>query len=148
MTTMTSTKTMTDARRPIHIVVMIGASTALYAMSMAGVTAIQSSADRDLIRGRSPAEDAAARLRGGNDRLEMTLTRAADAYADAAARYDALAPQLDGMERSLDTLAGRVEAVGGAARSLPQTVTLPNVPRSAPAVSRPRTSATTGASGG
>ena len=127
---------------------MVGASTALYAISMAGVTAIQSSADRDLMRRGSPAEDAAARLVDGNDRLETTLGRAADAYADAAARYDALAPQLDGMERSLDTLAGRVEAVGGAARALPQSVSLPKVTRSAPAASRPKTSATTGASGG
>jgi hypothetical protein len=139
---------MTDARRPIHIVVMVGASAALYAVSMAGVTAIQSSADRDLIRRSTPAEDAATRLVDGNDRLETTLSRAADAYADAAARYDALAPRLDGMERSLDTLAGHVQAVGGAARSLPQTVNLPKMPRSAPAASRPKTSATTGASGG
>ena len=29
---------MTDTRRPIHLAVMVGASTALYAMSMAGVT--------------------------------------------------------------------------------------------------------------
>ena len=60
----------------------VGASTALYAISMAGVTAIQSSADRDLIHRGSPAEDAAARLGQGNDRLETTLTHAADVYTE------------------------------------------------------------------
>lgn len=139
---------MTDPRRPIHLAVMVGASTALYAISMAGVTAIQSNADRDLMLHRLPAEDAAARQGAGNDQLETSLSRAADAYREAAGRYDALTPRLNGTERSLDALAGRVEAVGGAARSIPQTVSLPKVPRSAPAASRPKTSATTGASGG
>ena len=138
---------MTDTRRPIHLVVMVGASTALYAISVAGVTALQSASDRDLIRRQSPAEDAAARWRLGNDHLETTLGRASDAYAGAADRYRALAPGIDGMETSLDSLAGRIQAVGGAAKALPDRVSLPKMPRTAPAATRPRTTATTGASG-
>jgi hypothetical protein len=139
---------MTDARRPIHLAVMVGASTALYAISLAGVTAIQSDADRALMLRQSPAENATARVGKGNDRLEATLGHAADAYTEAAARYDALAPRLDDMETSLEKLAGRVEAVSGAARALPARVSLPSVHRSAPAATRPRTAARTGASGG
>lgn len=139
---------MTDARRPIHLAVMVGASTALYAISLAGVTAIQSNADRALIVRQSPAEDATARVGRGNDRLERTLTHAADAYSEAAERYDALAPRLEDMETSLELLAGRVKTVSGAARALPGKVSLPTVHRSAPAATRPRTTAKTGASGG
>jgi hypothetical protein len=139
---------MTDVRRPLHLVVMVGASTALYAISLAGVTAIQSNADRALIVRQSPAENATTRVGKVNDRLETSLARAADAYTDAAARYDALAPRLESMETSLEQLAGRVQAVSGAARALPGRVSLPTVHRSAPAaLARPRTSANTGASG-
>jgi hypothetical protein len=128
---------------------MVGASTALYAISLAGVTAIQSNADRALIVRQSPAENATTRVGEGNDRLEASLSHAANAYTEAARQYDTLAPQLADMETSLEKLAGRVEAVSGAARALPGRVSLPTVHRSAPAAAaRPATRASTGASGG
>ena len=37
---------MTESPPPLHLAVLFGASTALYAISMAGVAAIQSSDDR------------------------------------------------------------------------------------------------------
>jgi len=141
---------MTDARRPLHLAVMIGASTALYAASMAGVTAIQSNTDRTLILRQTPAEEAVARLREGHDRLEAQISQAADAYSQAAGGYDALTPQLGGMEDSLQRLAGRVQTVSGAARALPGRISLPPVSRTVVrTVTRykPTTTATTGASG-
>jgi len=141
---------MTDARRPLHLAVMIGASTALYAASMAGVTAIQSNNDRTLIERQTPAEDAAARLRAGHDRLEAQIQQVADAYTQAAGGYDALTPQLGDMEDSLDRLAGRVQTVSGAAQALPGRISLPTVSRSVTrtvTTSRPKTSSSTGASG-
>ena len=141
---------MTDARRPLHLAVMIGASTALYAVSMAGVTAIQSNTDRTLIKRQAPTEEAATRLRLGHDRLEAAVSRAADAYGAAAGSYDALTPQLVDMERLLEGLAGRVQTVSGAARALPERASLPAVNRSVvrAATSKPKTAAKTGASGG
>lgn len=141
---------MTDARRPLHLAVMVGASTALYAVSMAGVTAIQSNDDRILMLRQSPAQAAVARLRDGHDRLEAEIDRATDAYGRAAGGYDALEPRLSEMEVSLDQLTGRVKTVSGAARALPARVSMPAVSRTVRTItsSRPKTSASTGASGG
>jgi len=145
---------MTDARRPLHLAVMIGASTAVYAASLAAVTAFQSSDDRALMQRQAPAEDAVTRLRGGHDRLERSIGQAADAYGRAAGNYDALTPQLVDTESSLTDLAGRVATITGAARSLPSKISLPPISRtvvrtsSTGATSRPKTSASTGASGG
>jgi len=128
---------------------MVGASTALYAVSMAGVTAIQSNSDRTLILRQSPAEAAVARLRDGHDRLEAAIDRATDDYGRAAGGYDALSPQLTQMETSLGLLSGRVEKVSGAARAVPGRVSMPAVSRSVSGTttSRPKTTASTGASG-
>jgi hypothetical protein len=129
---------------------MVGASTALYAASMAGVTAIQSSDDRALMLRQTPAEAAVARLRDGHDRLEAAIDLATDEYGRAAGGYDALEPRLAEMEVSLDQLAGRVKTVSGAARALPGRVSMPAVSRTVRTItsSRPKTSASTGASGG
>ena len=61
---------MTDPRRPLHLAVMLGASAALYAGSMAGVALLQSDADRALTQRQAPAKDAVARLQDGHDRLD------------------------------------------------------------------------------
>ena len=147
---MTVANTMTETRRPLHLAVLIGASTAIYAVSMAGVTALQASDDRGLIERQSPAEAAAARLRDGHDRLESTIDGISDAYDRAAGGYDLLTPKLTETETSLSELADRVGSITGAARALPGQVTLPPVTRTVvrtQVVSRPATRATTGASG-
>lgn len=139
---------MTD-RRPLHLAVMIGASTAVYAASLAAVTAFQSSDDRALMQRQAPAEDAVTRLSTGHDRLEASIGQAADAYDRAGRGYDALTPQLLGTEDSLTQLAARVQTISGAARALPAAISLPPISRTVirTTTSRPRTSASTGASG-
>jgi len=129
--------------------VMLGASTALYAGTMAGVALLQSDADRALSQRQAPAQDAVSRLQDGHDRLDAAIGKAADAYARAASRYDALAPTLTDTEASLSDLASRVEIISGAARALPARISLPPITRVVRATgTRPKTSATTGASGG
>ena len=123
---------MTDARRPLHLAVMIGASTAVYAASLAAVAAFQSADDRALTERQAPAADAVARLHAGHDRLEATIGQVSDAYDQAAGGYDALAPRLQAAEDALDALAGRVTAVGGAAQALPGHVSLPPISRTVP----------------
>jgi hypothetical protein len=141
---------MTDTRRPLHLAVMLGASTALYAGSMAGVALLQSDADRALTERQAPAEDAVARLHDGHDRLDAAIGETADAYARAASRYEALTPTLTDTEASLSDLASRVETISGAARALPARISLPPVTRTVVRTTsaRPKTSASTGASGG
>jgi hypothetical protein len=141
---------MTDTRRPLHLAVMLGATTALYAGSVAGVAYLQSNADQALTERQAPAQDAVARLHDGHDRLEAAIGQAADAYGQAASQYDALAPKLTDTEAALSDLAVRVQTIGGAARALPAGISLPPVRRTAIGTtsSRPKTSASTGASGG
>ena len=141
---------MTDARRPLHLAVMIGASTAVYAASLAAVAAFQSADDRALTERQAPAADAVARLHAGHDRLEATIGQVSDAYDQAAGGYDALAPRLQAAEDALDALAGRVTAVGGAAQALPGHVSLPPISRTVVRTTsaKPKTSGSTGASGG
>ncbi len=141
---------MTDVRRPLHLVVLVGASTAVYAATLAAVTAFQSYDDRTLTERQAPAADAVTRLSVGHDRLDATIGRAADAYDQAAGRYDALAPRLQEAETALDQLAGRVQAIGGAALALPGHVTMPPISRTVirTTSAKPKTSGSTGASGG
>lgn len=139
---------MTDARRPIHLVVLLGATAGIYAVSLAGVTALQSAADRALIDDGAPLDATTSSLSAGHDAFENDLARAARAYGDAAAGYDRLAPRLDELEISLDTLAGTVAKVSGAAKALPARVALPTVTRTVTTRTAPATHATTGASGG
>lgn len=141
---------MTDARRPLHLAVMFGASTALYAISMAGVASIQSKDDHALAARQAPAEKAATRLQEGHDALEARLAAAAAAYARAAAGYDAMASTLETTEAALGEYAGRVGVVSGASKALPNQVSLPKVSSKVvvKTTSRPKTSASTGASGG
>jgi hypothetical protein len=141
---------MTEPRRPLHLAVLFGASATLYALSMAGVAVIQSGADRVLVARQAPADDAADRLRAAHDALDARLARLAAAYARAANGYDSLSTSLGETESSLDDYAVRVEAVSGAAQSLPARVQLPPVSTKVVirATTRPGTSASTGASGG
>jgi hypothetical protein len=138
---------MTDARRPTHLAVLLGASAGIYAVSLAGVTAMQSGADQALIEDRAPVGEATTSLSEGHDALEVDLDRATRAYGDAAAGYDRLGPRLDDVESSLDTLAGTVSKVSGAAQALPGHVALPKVTRTVSTRAAPATHATTGASG-
>ena len=140
---------MTDARRPLHLAIMLGASTALYAGSLACVALLQSDADRALTERQAPAKDAVARIHVGHDRLDAAIGKAADAYARAASRYEALTPALTDTEASLSDLESRVATISGAARALPVRISLPPITRVVrTTVTRPKTSASTGASGG
>jgi ABC-type phosphonate transport system ATPase subunit len=139
---------MTDARRPVHLVVLLGATAGIYAVSLAGVTALQSAADRAHIDDGAPLDATTSSLSAGQDAFERDLASAARAYGDAAAGYDRLAPRLDELEISLDTLAGTVAKVSGAAKALPARVALPTVTHTMTTRAAPATHATTGASGG
>lgn len=137
-----------EPRRPLHLAVLAGASTALYAASLAGVTALQSSTDAARVEDQAPVSAAADRLTAGHDRLEDAVTAAEGHYSDAASAYDSLTRKLAAMEASLAANANRMSAIGGAANSLPTKVSLPTVSRTVTkTVSKPTVRSTTGASG-
>ena len=117
-------------RRPAHLFVLAGAYAGIYAVSLAGVTFLQSSVDQALIAERAPFDLATSSLVNSHDQLDSAIAKADQAYADAAAHYDLLTPRLAGMETSLDALAGSVSTVSGAAKALPAHAPLPKVARS------------------
>ena len=139
---------MTDRRLPIHVAVLVGASTAAYAVSMAGVTALQSNTDQALITARAPSQAAADRAAQAHDRLQAQIQLSAGAYAASAASYDSLTADLSTLDSSLEAYAGRMAKVSGAARALPARASMPSVARSSgSSSSKPRVKASTAASG-
>jgi methyl-accepting chemotaxis protein len=136
-----------EPRRPVHLAVLLGLSAGAYAVSLAGVTALQSETDRQANDVRAPIDAAAAAISTSHDRLQDDLDQAAGAYTEVAARYAQLSSGLDTMEAALDRLAGRVTKVTGAANALPAHVSLPHIKVTVPRTSAPVTHASTGASG-
>ena len=137
------------ARRPVHVVVTVGMTAGLYAISLAGVTALQAGTDARLAADRAPAAAAVAELRGTHDALEAQLTQLEASYADAAASYAEIAAAIGAHEASLAGLGKQVAAVEGSASSLrvPTLASLPSVSSRTVYVSRPASNACTTASG-
>ena len=142
---------MTDDRRPIHLAVLLGVSAGAYAVTLAGVTALQAEADAHVQAQRSPIDLAATVMADDRAALEAAAETAAYRYAVLADRYRRSGLVIEGMEVALDDLALRAGAVAESAASLPTRFALPSVrssPRSAPRpASAPATQATTRASG-
>jgi hypothetical protein len=148
VTTMVASTAMTDTRRPVHLAVLVGLSATAYAISLAGVTALQSATDARIAADRAPAGRAADLLASGHDELEMTLDYATQSYGLAAGRYAELGTRIVDMETSLADLEKRVGKVTGAAKALPNHVSLPTISTSTRVVTRTKVvHATTGASG-
>lgn len=140
---------------PARAGLLLGATAAVYAVSLAGVAALQADADAQVIAARAPYIDEVTSLRAANDELERLLHRA-DAQARAlAADYSAVGVTVAGYEARLDALAGLVAEVEGSVAALPTRIKLPSVTMrgavagsSRSGGSAPRTRATSGASGG
>jgi uncharacterized membrane protein YhiD involved in acid resistance len=127
---------------------MLSASTAGYALVLAGVAALQSNAEADLIAARRPAVEGVARLAAGHDELIRRLDAARAGYTTAADTYAAAGSTLDALHEQVALLTGVVAEIDGVSRSMPAAVKLPAVQRTVATVQAPATSGTTGASGG
>ena len=138
----------TLAGLPTHVWVMLGASTAGYALMLAAVTGLQARNEAELIAIRQPAVEGVAAVSDGHDRLLAQLEGARAAYAATVDEYLAAGGTLDSLHAQVGTLAGLVAEIDGVSRSLPTTVKLPVVRQSVRSVAVPSTSGTTGASGG
>lgn len=138
---------MTTERRPLHLGVLIGVSAGAYAISLAGVTALQAAEEQAVAAQRAPAAAALELLGAHHDGLEATLAGAAGAYGRSAEDLATLTARLAAVEGSLDALAVTVGDIEGAAAALPARIALPRVNASAGTYTRPATNATTGASG-
>lgn len=132
---------------PSHVIVMLGTSTAAYALLLAGVAGLQSLSEADLAAAHRPAVDGVAQLQAGHDGLNARLEAAKANYESTVAAYLAAGGSLDAFDAQLGSLSGLVAEIDGVSRTLPTTVKLPAVRKSVGSVSVPKTSGTTGASG-
>jgi len=142
--------TMTErrpARFPAHVLVMLSASTATYAIALAVVAGLQSADEAATAAAREPMAKAAQQISAGHDDLLAALDRARAVYGTAAQTYLGAGGSLGALEGQLDGLSTTVAAIDGVSRSLPTTVRLPVVAGSIAAGRAPATHATTGASG-
>ena len=134
---------------PARAAMLVGAAAAVYAVSLAAVSGLQSSSDAALIARTQPWLDQVAEARAANDELEAALLRASSEAQALGAAYEAAGDELVAYEARLDSLAALVAEVKGTAASLPSRIGLPKVTvRGAGSTTRPATKATSGASGG
>ena len=136
-----------EARRPYHVGVFLGLSAAAYAVSLAGVTALQSSSEQALAAAQAPSVAALRAVAAGHDDLERRLAASGAAFDAAAGGYQRAAGSLGSLERELDGLSAAVGKVTGVTSALPNHVALPSLPKMAPIAAAPAVHATTTASG-
>ncbi len=135
----TAARPAAATRRPIHVVVAVGMTAGLYAVSLAGVTALQSASDSQLAADSAPAAGAVAQLRSTHDAMENSLAKLSDAYTKAASGYQAITAGIAGHEHALATLGRQVTAAArsAAALSVPTFSRAPAISGGATGGSRP-----------
>ena len=107
-----------STRRPIHVVVAVGMTAGLYAITLAGVTALQSASDLQVAADRVPAADAVVGLKSAHDAMESSLGRLTGAYTHAADGYTGIANGIVGHEKALAKLGQQVQSAAGWAAAL------------------------------
>ncbi len=146
---------------PARAGILIGASAAVYAVSLAAVAGLQASDDAALATRRQPYVDAVADGRAANDALEAAIGDAGLQARSLASDYSTSADELAAYEVRLDALAALVAETQGSMAAMPKRIKLPNVTMSGPiaaaatrssgghsATPRPKPTTNTRASGG
>jgi hypothetical protein len=137
---------------------VIGLSTGVYALALAGVAAAQAAHDRAVVADRQPMQTAITLLGSAHDRMQRSIDAARAGYTAAAGGYDQATERLISLQAGLERLAAVITGIEGTSFSLPGRISLPSVPGvrpvaaapatpAAPAAVAPTTVATTGASG-
>lgn len=139
---------------PARAGMLIGASAAVYAVTLAGIAGLQAQSESETIALRAPYLESLAAARSANDALEASLLKA-DAQARALTNdYAVVGEDVGAYQAKLDELAALVAQVQGSAAALPTRMNLPTVRirgavgGSSGGSSAPATTATSGASGG
>lgn len=138
-----------SAKRPVHVAVTVGVTAGLYAVSLAGVAALQAGTDSRLSADRAPAAAAVATLREAHDVAEARLAQMESSFAAAASAYGEIAAGIGAHEKVLAGLGEQVAAVEGSAAALrvPTFASLPSVSSRTVVVGRPPSNACTTGSG-
>jgi len=137
----------TGPRRPVHLAVIVGLSAGAYAVSLAGVTSLQSASERVLVANSDPAAEVLDLLQEHHDRLDARLAAAGASYDQAAAAYQEVTDGLGALETRLGALAKGVSRVQSGAAWAPSTWSAPSVSSRSARSSGSTAHATTCASG-
>ena len=112
---------------PIRAGMLVGASAAIYAVSLAGISVFQYQAQAETASRNRPVIDQVAQAKVANDALESAVT-AADARIRAlAADYGTLGQDMTAYQAQLASLSALVAKVQGSAAALATKITLPSV---------------------
>lgn len=145
--THTAKRKETFLTTPARAGMLIGASAAVYAVSLAGVAGLQSQSDSELAARQQPYLDELARTRATNDSLEAALAAVGTQAEALSGTYATTADDVTAYEARLDQLAALVAEVQGSAAALPTRISLPTVTVRAGSTRAPATTSTSGASG-
>lgn len=124
MTSTPERRPTSDPKRPYHVVVAVGVTTGLYAVSLLGATSIQIETDRALIEDRAPMVSAIDLLRARHDGLEASITEARDQYVEGASGYDGIANRLSRINERLVKMDRRVASIERLSASIPTTLSI------------------------
>jgi len=138
---------MAGSRPILHLPVAAALCTGLYAVSLAGVTALQAAQEAAITAARAPLVDATNRVSVSRRATLDGLRRATEALQAATDRYRAAVAASGELDTDLAALAAQVSALTGAAAHLAQTQALPAAPGGVGSVAPPPVQGTTGASG-
>lgn len=140
---------------PARAGMLIGASAAMYAATLAGVSVLQARDDASLAATREPLLQAVAETRAANDALASRIQAANGAVSALISGYESTGADVAAYQARLDSLAALVAEVQGSAAALPARIKLPTVSIRGPissggggGSSAPKTSGKSGASGG
>lgn len=121
---------MAETRRPLHLAVVFGLSATAYAISLAGVTALQSIQEASLTANVAPAADAIAQMKATNDRLTSQIANAGTAYNKAVTTYQKVAKSIVSLEGGVSRLAASVARIESTSLVVPSPGSVPVVARS------------------
>jgi hypothetical protein len=135
---------------PARAGLLIGASAAIYAVSLAAVSGLQYQTEAQLAAQHQPMIDTIAQARAANDALAATIVAADTRVRALAADYASAGGDVAAYQAKLNELAALVAKVQGSAAALSTSINLPAVTVHGAiggGGSAPRIVATTSASG-
>ena len=134
-------------KAPLHLPIAVGLTTGLYAVSLAGVTALQAQTDGAAVAAQQPSADAIRGLAAQRAALERDLAQTAAALNRAGTLYNGSLAKAAGLRTAVTALAREVQAATGAAAHVPSGGSLPTAVRAVTAAApAPVAHATTGGS--
>lgn len=112
---------------PVRAGMLFGATAAVYAVTLAGISGLQAESDAAVTAARAPYLQDLAAARAANDAFQARITQADAGIQSLVATYGSMGDGVTAFQTQLDTLAALVADVEGSAAALPTRIKLPSV---------------------